>query len=77
MADINLEIGLNFPDRAPDDTNLGQIDVENALDERRLSNTSLGPLVSAIVRTTRNTYLSNENDAKPTYRSGLSSSRLR
>jgi hypothetical protein len=50
MGDINLEIGLNFPDRAPDDgTNLVRIDVENASDERGLPYTRI----------------SDENDAKP------------
>ena len=51
MGDINLEIGLNFPDRELDDTNLDQIGVENALDERRLPNTRLA-LVSVVARVT-------------------------
>lgn len=52
MADINLEIGMSFLDRAPDDTNLVQIDVENVLDERRLPYTRLATLVSAFARVT-------------------------
>jgi len=53
MGDINLEIGLNFPDRAPDDgTNHARIDVENALDERGLPYTRLAPPVSAVARVT-------------------------
>ena len=63
MGDVNLEIGLNFPDRGPDDTNLVRIEVENASDERGLPYTRLAPLVSAVARVT-------ESDSSPFQREG-------
>jgi len=52
MADVNLEIGMNFSGRAPHYTNLVQTDVENALDKRGLPYTRLVPLLSAVAQVT-------------------------